>query len=151
MMYNDDIISQEDHQGWFERVTSMDDRVCFIFEEDGEPRGVVNASQRLEETNTWIWGCYLGDPGVVPGLGTKMGLFAMQQFFEEMKMGIVIGEMIKSNDVSYRFNRKLGFREVKELSVPRGNGEMVDSILFVQTDHDWLAQRTQLLKNAGLA
>lgn len=150
MMFESGVIPRENHLVWFENTRAKPDRGCFIFEYEGLPKGVVTVNRRLKVTNTWIWGCYLGMPGEIPGLGVKMGLLAMRHFFEVMKINIVIGEMLTGNTISYKFNRKIGFREIHEIPIVKKDGSTVPAVLFVQTDNDWAVHGLQLLQGAGI-
>ena len=82
----------------------------------------------------------------IPGLGTVMGYLAMIYFFETRCVEMLVGEMIKTNKKSHRFNLSLGFRAAKELIIHRSDGVGIDSILLIQTKNDWLFKSRQTLK-----
>lgn len=147
-MFDNGIISVEDHRKWFALLQNSTTRVSFIFEYKGRPVGVVNGQEREHHPKKWIWGCFLGNPGSILKIGTKMGLYAMEYFFEKENCEIMIGEMIKSNIISHKFNLALGFHVEKDIQVARKNGELVDSVLLVQTKNDWYKNKNLLFERA---
>lgn len=147
-MFDNTIISIENHQKWFNSLQGSQTKVSLVFEHKGVPIGVVNGNERESYPKKWIWGCFLGNPGSVPRAGTKMGLFAMEYFFEKINCDIVIGEMIKANKISHKFNLAIGFHVEKDIQIERKNGEMVDSVLLVQTKESWLKNKENLFLKA---
>lgn len=147
-MFDDDVISVENHLNWFRSLQDSKTKVSLVFEHKGVPIGVVNGHEREAEPKKWIWGCFLGNPGLVPRAGTKMGLYAMEYFFEEIGCDIVIGEMIKANTISHKFNLAIGFHIEKDIQIARKNGDLVKSVLLVQTKGDWLKNKNMLFEKA---
>jgi UDP-4-amino-4,6-dideoxy-N-acetyl-beta-L-altrosamine N-acetyltransferase len=147
-MYDNNVVTLEAHMSWLKLLQSTDKMVAFIFQYKGRPVGVVSGSEREADPKKWIWGCYLGSPGSIPKIGTKMGLFAMEYFFEIENCDIVIGEMIKANTISHRFNLGIGFHVEKDIQIARKNGELVESVLLVQEKNSWLRNKANLFAKA---
>ena len=70
-----------------------------------------------------------------------MGLCAMEYFFESENCEIMIGEMIKANTVSHKFNLAIGFHVEKDIQITCKDGRKIDSVLLVQTKSEWLKNK----------
>ncbi|MEC7276626.1 MAG: GNAT family N-acetyltransferase [Bdellovibrionota bacterium] len=143
-MFESDVIPMENHRKWFQKLG--EDRKCWLLFYKNEPAGVFYKYLRDKEKDIWIWGCYLGDPGIVKHLGTCMGLIAQECFFEEEKVKTVIGEMVASNDRSRKFNLNLGFRIEHDLTITTSKGEEIPAVYLELHQDEWLKKKPELFE-----
>lgn len=144
-MYDTSIISPDSHTKWYASILEGKLRVGFIFIYRDQPAGVVCANLRNSEKNSYVWGCYLIEPGKFPGIGTIMGLLAMEELFENQKIDVLIGEMKASNDRSRKFNLNIGFKIIAEDHEKSGlDAVAIKSVLFEQTQLEWLNHKNRL-------
>lgn len=138
MMYTDAILSEVEHQHWFERLqASQQDALCYIFELHGEPVGVVNFTQFDARRERCTWGFYLGREGLPRGTGTYMGLLALKQAFGKLGILKLCGEVFAFNEASIAYHQRLGF--VEEGRFRRHvwkNGKYEDIIYFAKFYND---------------
>jgi RimJ/RimL family protein N-acetyltransferase len=59
-MFNNHIITMDEHLAWYSRLQQKKNDVCLIFEWQGKPVGVLNFVDYDLENNTCHWGFYLG-------------------------------------------------------------------------------------------
>ncbi len=110
-MYSEHIISWEEHQNWFDRVTDTGTSLHFVFEISGRPVGVVNVTDIDRTHNRCHWGFYIGEPDAPRGSGTIMGYRALALLLEDLGFYRVIGEAICTNTASIKYHKRLGFIE----------------------------------------
>lgn len=111
---NQDVISWDQHVNWFQQLSVRDDRVCFIFEVNNQPVGLVQFFNISRDKKESYWGFYIGDESNRPGLGSLMCSHALDWAFHTQNLKLVRGETLDNNDRSKRFHEKLGFRLVKD-------------------------------------
>jgi UDP-4-amino-4,6-dideoxy-N-acetyl-beta-L-altrosamine N-acetyltransferase len=111
VMFNDELITPEEHRAWFEKLQQGGDIHCLIFEQDGRPVGVVNVNQIDRRNGICHWGFYLGETDVPRGTGAAMGRLAFRQIFEVLGIRKLIGETFAFNVRSIDFHKRLGFSE----------------------------------------
>ena len=144
-MYKDHIISMEEHQDWYQRVTDGNTSLHFVFEVDGRPIGVVNTVDIDRTNNKCNWGFYIGDESAPCGAGSAMGFLALERLIEAEGFRKVTGEALGSNDASIRYHRKLGFVEEGRLvDHLLKNDHYVDVVLFAIFNRDWQRIRREL-------
>lgn len=109
-MYNQHIITTEEHTSWFYRVKDQEEVQCLIYEDETlVPSGFVSFSKINTIHKSAHWGFYKA-PGTKSGTGTKLGIDALNYFFFEQKMEELIGEALCTNLSSIKFHQKLGFK-----------------------------------------
>ena len=71
-----------------------------------------------------------------------MGVLALDYAFGELKLRKVIGHSFVSNEVSVRYHKRLGFREIEEKHRRvRKNGKMQDMVRLEVTAECWQSLR----------
>lgn len=109
-MYEDALISREQHHAWWHR-TSVDDAARhYIFELNGSPVGVVNVSGIDSANGTASWGLYLGEDDVEPGSGSAMAWLALSEVFGPLAVRKLLCEAFAFNVHALGLYDKLGFR-----------------------------------------
>ena len=145
--YTNHVISREEHQAWFERV-SRDPATChLIFQYLGRPVGLVNFMDIDRRHGTCRWGFYLGEQNLPRGSGTVMGYLALNWIFREQELRKVGGEVLSFNQASMKFFLRLGFTEDGRLRQHLlKNGEYVDVILYSLLADEWTSEKDRIEK-----
>ena len=107
-MYNQEKISVDSHNAWFEKNAEDSSKELLVFESEGEPQGFVNISKN--GNNIADWGFYT-KPNAEKGMGSRLGSCALNYAFEVMQLHKLCGEVIAYNQGSIRFHKKLGFHQ----------------------------------------
>ena len=107
-MYTTHVISREEHQAWWSRISSDDTCQYFMFEDEGKPLGVVGFSKIDLHNKNAEWAFYSGDNSV-RGIGTRMEIAALDYAFETLELNKLSCEVLESNERVVRFHRKFGF------------------------------------------
>jgi UDP-4-amino-4,6-dideoxy-N-acetyl-beta-L-altrosamine N-acetyltransferase len=144
-MYTDHLITPQEHQAWFERVSQESFPSVLIFEYEGQPAGLKSFSQIDRKNNRCHWGFYLGDTELPKGCGTVMGFLALEYIFETHGFHKVCAEAFAFNEGSIKYHERLGF--VKEGCFAKHvlkNGIYEDIILFGNFREVWLAGKDRL-------
>ncbi len=144
-MFNDHIISPEEHQAWFERSRQAEFPPVLVFEFRGKPAGMVNFTQIDRLNNRCYWGFYLGETGLPHGCGTIMGFLALSYIFEQQRFRKLCGEAFAFNEKSVSYHKRLGFvQEGHFVKHVLKNGSYEDIISFAMFREDWLKNKTCL-------
>lgn len=145
-MFESEHIVWENHLKWFKNLQDNSNSKALIFEFRGERLGVINAKAIQPEEKRWIWGCYLGDRGIFTGAGTIMGFMALEYCFEVLGVETLIGEMLKTNEISAKFNTRIGFKTIRHFVQKTSTGRLVPATLLEQTRQEWLENKPAMLK-----
>jgi UDP-4-amino-4,6-dideoxy-N-acetyl-beta-L-altrosamine N-acetyltransferase len=145
MMYTDHIISPEEHQAWFARVSHSANSRHLIFEYNGRPAGVVNVTDIDARNRRCDWGFYLGETDLPKGCGTVMGALALEFIFEQMGMNKVVGEVLAHNEQSMNYHVRLGFVKEGRLNCHElRHGNFEDVIVFAHFSERWRQVKSEL-------
>lgn len=146
-MYQDKIISFDEHQSWYNKVKDDDTKIYLIFLHNEKPVGLVNFTEIDEINSNCMWGFYLGETDIPQGSGTIMGYLAMNYIFEQKGIRKVSGEVLDFNEPSRKFFKRLGFTEdgVKRKHILR-NDKYWDVYLFSLLSGEWLETKKSELK-----
>lgn len=137
-MFESELIPWENHLKWFASLKNNDNSKCVMFQYKNESIGVITAKVVDPKIKKWIWGCYLGDGNYFKGAGTLMGLFALEYCFEKLNVDLLIGEAVAKNEVSLRFNARIGFKTEKKFIQTTSTGKQVPAILLTLTKNEWI-------------
>jgi len=109
-MFSQSVIDLEQHKLWFDRESKKGDSEWLMFlDESDTPRGVVYFTEINRTSRNAFWGFY-ASPDAPSGTGTKMGREALDYYFNDLGFHKLNAEVLKSNERSYHFHRKLGFQ-----------------------------------------
>lgn len=137
-MYNDHIITIDEHIAWYKRVEQESNNSYMIFELCEHPVGVVNFTNLDKVNRKCLWGFYLGEENVPCGTGMIMGHLGLTYAFSNLKVRKVCGEVFAFNLSSINFHKRLGFVEEGRLvKHVLKNGRYEDIILFALFEEDW--------------
>lgn len=109
-MFSQSVIEFEQHKAWFKRESEKNDSTWLLFIDDrGTSLGVVYFTEMDQSSKHAFWGFYAA-PYSPPGTGTRMGSEAIDYFFDILKFHKLNAEVLESNERSYAFHIKLGFK-----------------------------------------
>ncbi|SER76055.1 UDP-4-amino-4,6-dideoxy-N-acetyl-beta-L-altrosamine N-acetyltransferase [Gracilibacillus ureilyticus] len=138
-MYNDELISLEEHQAWFDKISNDPARRVFLYFENDLPLGLVQISDIHQQNKRCYWGFYIGEKDAPKGSGTRMGRLAIEKMFTELKLNKICAEVIATNEVSLHFHEKLGFkREGLFQQHIRKGSDYLDVIPMALFRENWL-------------
>jgi UDP-4-amino-4,6-dideoxy-N-acetyl-beta-L-altrosamine N-acetyltransferase len=143
-MFNNRIITMDEHLAWYSRLQQEKNDVCLIFEWQDNPVGVMNFVDYDLEHHTCHWGFYLGLESLPRGMGAVMGYLGLEYAFEKIGVDCLIGEVLTFNRASISFHNRLGFQNNGMVKKSRGPGLYEEVILFSLPKSDWLAIRSEL-------
>lgn len=150
VMFNDGIISMEEHRKWFEKTAQDPRTIVKIFAFDDTPMGLVNFTDIDKRNGKCYWGFYIGDPDAPKGAGTIMGYLALNFIFGEAGIRKLCAEILRSNERSLRYHERLGFRtEGIFKEHVRKNGRYADVVAMALFQRDWLDKRREIEKWIG--
>jgi UDP-4-amino-4,6-dideoxy-N-acetyl-beta-L-altrosamine N-acetyltransferase len=145
-MFESETIPWENHVKWFHSLHNNPYNKCLMFQYKGEVIGVITAKVVKKEEGRWIWGCYLGDKNIFPGAGTIMGFMALEYCFEDLHIKTLIGEAVAANEVSLKFNARIGFRTEKQFIQTTSTKREVPAILLELTNDEWKQKKPAMLE-----
>ena len=143
-MFNDHIITMDEHLAWYSRLQQEKNDVCLIFEWRSNPVGVISFVDYDPEHHTCHWGFYLGSEPLPGGVGTAMGYLGLEYAFDQLSLDCLIGEALTFNKASISFHNRLGFRSGGTVKKSRGSGFYDDAVIFSLLKSDWLAIQGEL-------
>ncbi|MDD2467318.1 MAG: UDP-4-amino-4,6-dideoxy-N-acetyl-beta-L-altrosamine N-acetyltransferase [Desulfobulbus sp.] len=144
-MYNDHLITMEEHRAWFICQASKEIQTSLIFELDGKPLGVINLSKIDSYNNKCHWGFYVGETDTPKGCGLALGFLGLEYIFDNLQIRKLIGETFAFNQSSIAFHQKFGFSKEGYLSRHfLKNGVYEDIVLFALFRDDWLTSKDSL-------
>lgn len=108
-MYNSHEISLAEHHSWWARTAQDKCRRYFVFEDEGDPSGVVAFTDIDGEQGTASWAFYAREKAR-KGIGTRMEVAALRYAFGELGLFKLNCEVLSHNMRVVRMHQKFGFR-----------------------------------------
>lgn len=111
-MYTTHHISEVEHNAWFERLLSLDDRQAWVISMDGIDVGAcfMTAIDRTNERASWAF--YLADPRTRGrGVGSATEYLLLEIAFLEMGLHKLCAEVLSFNAAVFEMHKKFGFIE----------------------------------------
>ena len=131
-VFEQDIIPDDAHRRWFDRMMADDTSAYFVFERDGQPCGMVGLTGIVSATGDAHWGFYTA-PHAPKGTGTAMLSRAIDHAFGSMGLRQISAEVLDFNTASLRLHDKLGFvRTALRQGHQLGDGTFHDVVLFAK-------------------
>lgn len=106
-MLTQHIISPEEHQAWFAKAQTCDDRHIMLVESGGHAFGLVHFNGVKPQASV-EWGFYVA-PDAPKGSGQLLGEAALAHAFGSLQIHKLCGQVLASNASSMRFHERLGF------------------------------------------
>ncbi|MGG1246307.1 UDP-4-amino-4,6-dideoxy-N-acetyl-beta-L-altrosamine N-acetyltransferase [Bacillus spizizenii] len=146
-MYNDQIITEKQHQQWFKNVNSSKTEHYFIFTVDHKDTGFVSFKDVDHKNNHCYWGFYIGEAQSQKGSGSVMGFLALEWAFQQLEVEKVYGEVLSNNEKSLSYHQSLGFSKegLFRNHIARNNGYL-DVIRYGLLKEEWMAEKQKVMK-----
>ena len=135
-MFNQHVITLDEHQSWFERTLLDPQKYLLIFEVNHEPLGFVSFNDR---GNGGIadWGFYVA-PDAPKGIGRQLGSAALSYAITQLKLYKVCGQALAYNKRSIVFHQLLGFQQEGTLRDQHFDGERYHHVIcFGLLSNEW--------------
>lgn len=137
-MFNDNVITMEEHKSWFQRIKSSPEHCYKIFEKNAKPLGLVYFTEIDRDNLVCDWGFYLGVASLPKGTGLVMGFLGIDFAFNRLGLQKLHGEVLAFNIPSIKFHERLGFvLEYKLLKQIYRNGKYEDVFCFELKNIQW--------------
>ncbi len=107
-MCSQHIISEQEHQAWFEKNRDNPLKSLFLYEVSGEPMGFVQFDKKSIESDVYEWGFYI-NPEAPKGTGFQLTSLALNFAFQTLKAYKVAAEVLAFNQASIQLHVRLGF------------------------------------------
>jgi len=127
-MYTQQAIAPKEHLQWFERTLADPRKQLLIFEPDKKPLGYVSFSE-LVGGGIADWGFYSA-PDAPKGTGQKLGRAALDYAFMHCKFHKVCGQVLASNERSFRLHQTLGFKQEGVLRDQYFDGNRYQDVIY---------------------
>ena len=132
-VFEQQIIPDEAHRRWFDRMMQDDTSAYFVYERDGVACGIVGLTGIARADGHAHWGFYTA-PHAPKGSGSAMLRLALDHAFGPMGLHRLSAEVLSFNTASLHLHDKLGFartglRQGHQLD----DGTFHDVVLFAKT------------------
>lgn len=108
-MYNTHEITMAEHLAWWARTVNDPSARYFVYEDEGDPSGVVGFTQINTANRSASWAFYARE-GARRGIGTRMEVAALSLAFGELGLSKLSCEVLSHNLRVVRMHQKFGFR-----------------------------------------
>lgn len=109
-MYNEQHISEEQQQKWFDNI-NWNTSHYWVIEYQDKPLGLASVNNIDRTLQSCYWAFYLGDTTVRgAGIGAKVEFNVLEYVFTELKLNKLRCEVFVSNDKVIKMHEKFGFR-----------------------------------------
>lgn len=148
-MLQDQLITWQEHCGWFENLQSRNDRAFFLFYIQKCPVGVISFTDIDAGRRDCSWGFYIGDSAAPKGAGSLMAFYGIEYMFSIYSLHKINSQVIDFNEVSLRFHQSLKFECTGSLheKLYRKN-KYCDLILFSLLKNEWDNAKEMIYANA---
>jgi UDP-4-amino-4,6-dideoxy-N-acetyl-beta-L-altrosamine N-acetyltransferase len=146
-VFNDTVISLEEHRAWFKRIQNSSEIVVLIFEHRAVPMGIISFTQIDPKNGKALWGFYVGEKDRPSGMGSALGYLGIRYGFEDLRLRKVTSEVLCSNARSVGLHQKLGFvQEGHFRAAVLKNGIHEDVLSFALFADDWRRDQGRLFQ-----
>jgi len=109
-MYNQHVISEEEHDAWWNKVSTSPKHRYLFYVKAGQALGVVGFTDILSEHKTAFWAFYSA-PDAPKGTGSRMEELALEYAFNTLSLEKLSCEVISTNTRVVALHRRFGFVE----------------------------------------
>ncbi len=109
-MCSQHVISEQEHQAWFEKNRDNPLKLLFLYEVSGEAMGFVQFDKKSIESDVYEWGFYI-NPDAPKGTGFQLTSLALNFAFQTLKAHKVAAEVLEFNSASIQLHVRLGFAQ----------------------------------------
>jgi UDP-4-amino-4,6-dideoxy-N-acetyl-beta-L-altrosamine N-acetyltransferase len=141
-MYNDYVISQEEHDAWFSRALVDKGSVYLVFLHDARPIGFASFTNISAVHERCYWAFYLGETDVPRGCGSVMEFFALDYAFHNLKIRKLCCEVFTFNEGVIKLHEKFGFtQEGRFVGHYKKNERYEDIVCLAKFATSWVDER----------
>ena len=141
-MYSDHIISQTEHDAWFNRALVDSSAAYFIFLHGGRSIGFIAFTNINQIHGRCSWAFYLGETDVPRGSGAAMEFFALDFAFTALKIRKLCCEVFVFNTAVIRLHEKFGFfHEGKLVKHYKKNDKYEDIVCLAKFGVEWIEEK----------
>jgi UDP-4-amino-4,6-dideoxy-N-acetyl-beta-L-altrosamine N-acetyltransferase len=108
-MYKRHEISADEHTAWWVRTSARQDQGYFMYENAGEPLGVVGFTEIDPDNGNCFWAFY-ASPTAPRGTGSCMEFLALEHVFQTLGIHKLSCEVLAFNEAVIRLHKKFGFQ-----------------------------------------
>jgi len=154
-MYTDHVITAEEHDAWFQRITSDPSCRYWIIVCDSEDVGLVNLYAIDRSNQRCYWAFYIVSPNVRgKGVGSFAEYSILRYVFDELKLNKLCCEVLDFNQGVVRIHKSFGFVQegLYRKHIFKG-GEPHDVVCLGMLREEWEATKVALtdkLRGKGL-
>lgn len=143
-MYTTHEITLEEHQVWWARVQASNTHRYFMFEQSGQPLGVVGFTGIDQSNSNSAWVFY-ASPTAPRGTGSRMELLALNYAFDELGLHKLFCEVLAFNTPVIKLHEKFGFKVEGILRDQyKRDVEFVDIFRLGLLVDEWTERRPQM-------
>lgn len=136
-MYNNQVISLDEHKKWFQKTLEDKNKKYFIYEKNAEPLGVIAFTDINLESETAAWAFYVGELSK-RGAGVQMEKEALRFAFNDLKLNKLWCEVLSFNEKVIKFHQRFGFQvEGVFKSQYKRDNEFYDIYRLALFKQDW--------------
>jgi UDP-4-amino-4,6-dideoxy-N-acetyl-beta-L-altrosamine N-acetyltransferase len=141
--------TREEHERWFTRFRSDEDRKGWIILQNGVPCGSLTLTGLADRLKRAQWGWYIGDADARGrGAGRAAQALGLDRAFQDFDLQKVWAEVLADNDTALRAQAAAGFRREGYLRRHAyKNGAFRDVALLAILKEEWEARREAVVKN----
>ncbi len=136
MMFHSEFIDLEKHLKWLNLSLVNPDKQLYLFSYNKEPMGMITFSYQYTKNSNW--GFYIGNSKAPKGMGTLLGITALNEFFSSNSNKTLNAQVLEFNTKSIFLHKKLGF-VLKKVTL---NKEKIKIYHFSINKSLWLTQRS---------
>ncbi len=144
-IYNNHEMSEDDYLARFVYMEHDPQTRWYIHQDkNGNADGIVYFTHYYPENRSSFWGFYTA-PDAPAGTGAKLGLEALDEAFNALKLHKLNAEVLSTNERSLRFHDKLGFhREGTFRDFYFDGQKYVDVVRFGILNSEWQEKRFEI-------
>jgi UDP-4-amino-4,6-dideoxy-N-acetyl-beta-L-altrosamine N-acetyltransferase len=141
-MYNDYLISQQEHDAWFARALAEIPVPNLIFSHQGRGIGFISFMNISAANGRCYWSFYLGEADVPLGAGSVMEFFSLDYAFINLKIRKLCCEVFFFNKSVIKLHKKFGFvQEGRFVDHYLKNEKYEDIVCLAKFRTNWIDER----------
>lgn len=145
-MYNQHVISQEEHLSWWEKIQGCENQKYYMYEYEGQPCGItsLNNIDLINQNSAWA---FYTSPSAPRGSGAKMEFLMLDLAFITLGLHKLYCEVLEFNRPVITLHHKFGFETEGILKAQRFiNDEFVNVYRLAILKSQWECNRTAQLE-----
>lgn len=144
VMINQHIISPEEHDDWWNRVSRDDSVEILIIEEKGIPLGVLTFYDIILSETAW-WGFYLTDKGGAEADTFKVWVnleeIAIVYAFENLRVKTLKCETRASNQRVLLLHQRFMFKEIEKIKLENNSSDWLITSCLQKSEYEVLKEK----------